>query len=114
MTDQRSKFAAEYRKLYNTAAWKERRLAQLAIEPLCRMCEAAGDVTAANVADHLKPHRGDPDQFYFGDLQSLCMSCHSSKKQRQERSGYAGMADLDGYPTDLNHPQNRGGNNSAG
>jgi hypothetical protein len=39
---------------------------QLAVEPLCRMCQAEGRTTAANIADHITPHRGDLDLFWHG------------------------------------------------
>jgi hypothetical protein len=51
------------------------RSAQLAAEPLCRMCLAAGQIQAANIADHVVPHRGDLDLFWNGALQSLCATC---------------------------------------
>ena len=63
--------------------WQKRREQQLRKEPLCRMCEAQGRVTAATVADHVTPHRGDPALF-DGSLQSLCATCHSSVKQRED------------------------------
>jgi hypothetical protein len=48
------------------------------------MCEKAGRLTPATVADHIERHNGDYDRFWHGRLQSLCASCHSSEKQRQE------------------------------
>jgi 5-methylcytosine-specific restriction protein A len=63
--------------------WRERRLAHLKGEPLCRKCLEHGRITAATVADHITPHRGDAALF-CGPLQSLCASCHSSTKQREE------------------------------
>jgi hypothetical protein len=78
----------EWRRWYKTARWQKRRAAQLAVEPLCAICLLAGRVTAATVADHVKPHRGDPVKFWEGELQSLCdeapWRCHSSVKQREE------------------------------
>lgn len=43
------------------------------------------------MADHVVPHRDDYGLFWFGELQSLCKSCHDGKKQRAER-----RADLKG------------------
>ena len=65
-------------------AWRKRRAAHLAGEPLCRMCLTNGRVVAATVADHIVPHRGDRALF-MGALQSLCVHCHSSVKQKEER-----------------------------
>lgn len=101
--DDRSDEAKAYRRLYNTRAWRDRRLALLSAEPLCRYCKALGRITAATVADHIVPHRGDRELF-AGELQPLCQSCHSAVKQREERGGYHSAVDLDGYPIDPNHP----------
>lgn len=106
-SDYRSAEAAEYRKLYKTAAWRARRTHQLGAESLCAFCLAAGLTSPATIADHIVPHRGDPDLFWFGDLQSLCKTHHDSTKQREEKGGWDSMADLSGYPIDPNHPANR-------
>jgi 5-methylcytosine-specific restriction endonuclease McrA len=36
-------------------------------------------VTAANVVDHVTPHKGDWTDFITGELQSLCEPCHNSE-----------------------------------
>lgn len=105
-TDCRSKEAAEYRKLYSTAAWKAKRLAQLAAYPLCLLCEAAGLVVGAAIVDHVKPHKGDLDLFWNGGVQSLCKRCHDGAKQRIERGGFDSATDIYGYPIDPAHPSN--------
>ncbi len=56
--------------------------------PLCAYCEAEGRAVAASVVDHKVPHRGDQDLFWDrGNWQSLCSTCHSSTKQREEAQG---------------------------
>lgn len=75
------------RSMYGTYRWQIIRAAQLQGEPLCRFCIDRGIVTPAKVADHIEPHKGDPDKFWNGELQSLCAPCHSSDKQRIERGG---------------------------
>jgi 5-methylcytosine-specific restriction enzyme A len=107
--DYRSEAAKDYRKLYGRKAWKDRRVHQLANQPLCEWCEKLGLTTAATVADHVVPHRGDLDLFHHGELQSLCAPCHDAGKARQERGGYDSACDLDGYPIDPEHPANRSG-----
>lgn len=81
----------EWRHWYWTARWRKKAKAQLAAQPLCENCLKEGRVTAATIADHVEPHRGDPDLFWNGPLQSLCdeapWRCHSSVKQREERPG---------------------------
>jgi hypothetical protein len=101
---QRSEEAQEYRRLYKTARWQRTRLQQLASEPLCRMCKAAGRVTAASVCDHVEQHKGDPVKFWNGPFQSLCDRCHSSLKQSQERTGKVKGVDENGWPLDPAHP----------
>jgi hypothetical protein len=83
-----------WRRWYKTSAWQRRRLAQLTAEPLCAICLKEGRVTAATVADHVTPHRGNADLFWNGPLQSLCdeapWRCHSRVKQLEERGAQAG------------------------
>lgn len=105
--DRRSAEAEEYRRLYKTAAWRSRRMHQLADEPLCRSCKAAGRETLATIADHVIPHRGDERLFFEGELQSLCdeepWRCHSRVKQREERLGFSPAVGSDGFPIDPKH-----------
>lgn len=91
--------------LYNFA-WQKRRARQLEDEPLCVFCLAMGRVVPATVADHIVPHRGDPERFE-GPLQSLCAPCHSSRKQQIERTGTFRGCDEHGLPLDANHEWRR-------
>ena len=99
-----------WRRWYSLAVWKRRRAAQLAREPLCVFCERLGRVTAATVADHVIPHRGDWRLFISGELETMCGPCHSSDKQSRERSGrtYSRAVGVDGLPLDPCHPFNKG------
>ncbi|MCR5874378.1 hypothetical protein LRS10_09505 [Phenylobacterium sp. J426] len=105
--DYRSPEAQTYRAWYKTARWRVRRAAQLTNEPLCRMCLKAGRVTAATVADHVIPHKGDERLFWTGELQSLCKPHHDGAKQAEERRGYIIGCDASGRPLDPRHPWNR-------
>jgi hypothetical protein len=108
--DYRSREAAAYRLWYGWARWKGkhgRRANQLQAEPLCRFCEAAGEIVAATVADHQTPHRGDYELFWSGPLQSLCKPCHDVAKQQIESHGFHDRCDAAGYPLDPNHPANK-------
>ncbi len=49
------------------------------------MCEAEGRLNLATVCDHVTPHRGNPDRFWNGPFQSLCVTHHNRDKQREER-----------------------------
>ena len=65
--------------------WQQARAAYLSKYPLCVFCERDGRVTSASVVDHSVPHRGDMTIFWDSSKwQSLCASCHSSAKQREE------------------------------
>ncbi|KQP20560.1 hypothetical protein [Pseudorhodoferax sp. Leaf267] len=66
--------------------WQQARARHLRNNPLCTMCEAAGRVELATVVDHHIPHRGDQELFWReSNWRSLCVTHHSSDKQRQER-----------------------------
>lgn len=84
--------------------WQRRRAAQLRKHPACKFCQDfEGRLVPATVADHITPHRGDPVLF-AGPLQSLCATCHNSRKQQLERTGAMRGCDADGMPLDPNHP----------
>jgi 5-methylcytosine-specific restriction protein A len=107
VTDQRSAEALKYRHLYNRKRWRTVRAHQLSIEPLCRMCAKRGAITAASHCDHIDPKTKTKATFYDGPFQSLCPTHHNSTKQAEEKRGYSGEADADGWPTDSRHPVNR-------
>lgn len=92
------KDARPWRKWYKLAAWERRRQALFADDPLCRMCKQRDEVTIADTADHVVPHRGDPELFWHGELQPLCASCHSRLKQREEAGTERPAYGVDGYP----------------
>lgn len=84
---------------YKTRTWKDLRLYHLKRNPLCVMCQAEGVTKAANVADHIKPHRNDWALFVDAlNLQSLCEPHHNRDKQREEHA--PPMCDEDGYPVE--------------
>ncbi|MBS7837378.1 HNH endonuclease [Wohlfahrtiimonas chitiniclastica] len=68
--------------------WQKTRELFLKENPLCVYCERNGIITSANVVDHIEPHRGDQALFWDrNNWQSLCSSCHSSIKQKEENKG---------------------------
>jgi 5-methylcytosine-specific restriction protein A len=75
--------------------WRKARLGWLAKHPLCVHCQAEGRVTAANVVDHIIPHRGDTNLFWDskGNWQSLCTS-HHAVKTAQEDGGFGNVPRL--------------------
>src|SRR5438105_1772646 len=102
---------------YN-ARWRRRRREQLTRHPLCAMCQLEGRITAATVADHIEPHRGDPVKFE-GPIQSLCKFHHDAHKQRLEKRNVTDFGSFaDGWPRDPGHlwnqPANQPGNKQPG
>jgi len=91
---------SQWQHMYANRRWRARRARQLAEHPLCAICQIFGRVTAATVADHIKPHRGDPVKFE-GPLQSLCATCHSGLKKELEDTGRFRGCDENGIPYDL-------------
>lgn len=81
--------------------WTKARAFYLRKHPLCVYCQRERRVVAAQVVDHIIPHRlkeaidsGDEARierakalFWDGaNWQSLCKPCHDSVKQREERN----------------------------
>jgi len=95
--------APHIRRWYCTAGWQRRRVHQLMIEPLCRLCLEAGRVTPATVCDHVVPHRGDFTAFRLGPLRSLCAECHN--RLNANNAPRAPVRE-DGTPSDPKHPWN--------
>lgn len=86
-----------------TYAWKKARDRYLMSNALCVMCiELEARITPASVVDHVKPHKGDMVLFWDEtNWQALCVSHHSSHKQRLERSGKeTRVIGEDGWPID--------------
>lgn len=91
--------------LYKTARWRDLRLSQLRRQPACEMCMREGRATPATVCHHVRPHRGDPIEFFRGPFQSLCADHHDQEAQQAESvRGYHSAVGLDGLPTDPGHP----------
>lgn len=74
--------------IYKTQRWKAvRNLAKRRDGFACVKCGAAGDLEV----DHIKPIRSHPDlAFDLGNLQTLCVPCHSRKTRIE-----VGLDDLD-------------------
>lgn len=90
--------------------WRYARRAHLVRNPYCVMCKQQGRLGAANVVDHIIPHRGDVALFWDEDnWQSLCKTHHDSTKQAQEKSGKVVGVDGNGRPIDPCHPWNKAG-----
>lgn len=97
----------QIQKWYNNRRWVRRSLHQLDQHPLCCMCLEDKVVCAATIADHVVPHHGNYELFWYGRLQSLCKPHHDSTKRQIENKGYYDDIGTDGWPTDPRHPANK-------
>ena len=69
---------------YNTR-WTHARKMYLAAHPLCVICLVQGKVVAAQVVDHIIPHRGDYALMWSeSNWQSLCAFHHGQKTAIQD------------------------------
>jgi len=90
--------------------WQKARAGYLAKHPLCAMCQQRGVIEPATVVDHIKPHRNDMKLFWDStNWQALCSNCHSSHKQRLEKSGNIVGCTATGQPLDPRHHWHTGG-----
>ena len=98
------------KRLYDSSEWRKMRDRQLAKHPLCDMCLRRELYVPATVADHIIPHRNNLKLFYdIDNLQSLCETCHNSRKRMIEKHGYSQACDINGLPLDPGHGWYRGG-----
>lgn len=75
--------------------WDAASRSHRARDPLCRYCALVGEVKAADLTDHLYPHRGDRVLFWNRTYWvSSCNDCHNGFKQRVERRGRMALDDL--------------------
>ncbi len=67
------------------AWWRRERKAFLVEHPLCAMCLREGRIEAAEMVDHIIPHRGDPVLFRDKkNWQSLSNRCHRIKSASED------------------------------
>jgi hypothetical protein len=71
------------------------------------MCLVENDYVPATIVDHVIPHRKDLNLFWFGELQSLCITHHNNSKQFLEKRGYLKDIGPNGWPIDPKHPVNK-------
>ena len=79
--------------------WQEERAGWLRQHPLCgdrlignsdehSLCLKLKRITAAQVVDHIIPHRGDMELFWNNtNWQSLCDPCHNKKTFKEIQGG---------------------------
>jgi 5-methylcytosine-specific restriction endonuclease McrA len=93
---------------YTTAAWRNLRLAKLAVNPVCEVCELRGRTVLARAVDHrIAITAGGPAFPTLDGLMSMCEPCHNYKTNvadRPDRQGKLGSpfkgCSVDGGPID--------------
>ena len=88
---------------YGQGRWRRRRRAHLQQFPFCAYCLQRGVVVLADAVDQVVHHRGVWNDFILGPLQSLCHSCHGTKR-KEDNDGFSRAIDESGYPLDPRHP----------
>ena len=99
-----SRPTAKWDACYSSWRWARIRRHQLLKQPFCCYCPQRGIVTAAEICDHVEPHRGGINKFWHGPFMSLCKRCHNSSKRLVERRGFRPDVGVDGWPVDPHHP----------
>jgi 5-methylcytosine-specific restriction endonuclease McrA len=64
---------------YRKQPWRKMRAYILSLNPLCVHCTDKGDVTPADVVDHIKPIKKGGAKLDESNLQGLCHKCHNRK-----------------------------------
>jgi 5-methylcytosine-specific restriction protein A len=95
-----------WRSWYQLEVWRRRRRQQLKHEPLCAICLQRGQVRPATIADHIKHHNANWNEFLVGALQSLCEACHNSDKRMAAKGKPKVTIGLDGWPINTTHQIN--------
>ena len=62
------------------------------------MCLARKVITPATVADHITPHKGDHQSFYWGSCSRCADTATAARKKQQETHGYQRDVGADGWP----------------
>ena len=83
----RNKRDNQYRKFYNSKAWKDaRHISMLRHDSLCQECLRNGLYTQADVIDHIVELRDDYSRrLDQSNLEPLCHDCHNKKTYREKQ-----------------------------
>lgn len=71
-------------KLYHTHKWRKLRALQINQHPFCVECKKSNKITLAKIADHIKPVSKGGSFWDKTNLQSLCVSCHNKKSNKEK------------------------------
>ena len=68
------------------------------------MCEAAGKVVSARVADHVVDHAGNWNEFRTGDCNLFASTATPESTTVPRQRGYSNEIDAKRHPVDGRHP----------
>ena len=71
-------------KVYRSRRWRRLRDMFIRSHPLCEHCKAKGITTRAQHVDHIRAIQDGGDPYAWDNLQSLCISCHTGKTNREK------------------------------
>lgn len=83
----------ENQKLYNSQAWKRKRVAMLSKHPICASCLLMNKVTQSIHIDHVIPHKRMQERFMVNVFQGLCIPCHTQKTRLEQKGIYRYFSD---------------------
>jgi 5-methylcytosine-specific restriction protein A len=76
-------YGKDLKNFYSSKAWRTLRAQKLARNPLCEMCDAKGNTTAAVMVHHKDEiATGGKKLPGLDELQSLCAACHNEEHLR--------------------------------
>jgi len=78
-------FNVENSNIYNSQRWRRLSQKKRVVDPFCEMCLADGRETIANVVDHIHELSDGGDPYKWGNLKSMCHSCHNNKTRKEQR-----------------------------
>ncbi len=73
----------EDKAFYDSMLWRRVRESILRKEPWCRECRREGRRALADMVDHVTPIRMGGARVSESNLQPMCTTCHSRKRQRE-------------------------------
>lgn len=77
---------SESDRMYSTQRWKKLSIVFRKRNPLCCECERNGLVRTADLVDHIKPAKENPELFFeWSNLRSLCQGCHNDIGKKVRR-----------------------------
>ena len=68
---------------YHSKQWRSLRNYYIQMHPLCEVCKRKDIITSGEVVDHIKPINMGGHKIDVSNLQTMCHSCHNSKRGKE-------------------------------